>query len=83
MHKVIKGQCSKNFINKIKGLKAWASVDDASNMLGLLKYIEQVIFSKGGEVYCVNAIIDVLSQYLNCKQGNLDHVTYQTKLNSY
>ena len=83
MHSVIKGQCSKSFINKMKGLKAWASVDNASNMLGLLTCIKQEIFSKGREVYCVNAIFDGLSQYLNFKQGDLDNVTYQNKLDSY
>ena len=67
----------------MKGLKSWPSVDDSSNMLGLLSCIEQVIFSKGGEVYCVNAIIDGFSQYLNCKQNDLDNVTYQNKLDSY
>ena len=67
----------------MKGLKAWSSVDNTSNILGLLICIGQVIFSKGGEVYCVNAIIGGLIQYLNCKQGDLDNVTYQNKFCSY
>ena len=31
----------------------------------------------------MNAIIGRLSQHLNCKQGDLDNVTYQNKLDSY
>ncbi len=74
------GQCSPAVHNIIEAHEQWNQVNNLSDVIGLLKLIQQAVITKNTSKHEIHAYVDALHNlYAFCQSSNMSHSEYLDK----
>jgi len=80
VYALILGQCAQTLCNRVEAHKQWATIDAASNVIRLLKNIQECIIQRQTRHYNMHCTHDAEQQYYQFYQGaNMSSHNYYKK----
>ena len=77
---IVLGQCSPAVRDMIEAHHDWRQVNDTSDVIGLLKLIQQAVVTKNTSKYEVHALVDAFHSFYSFRQGpSMSHSEYLDK----